>query len=190
MLNRFFSCLLTSLTAGTLFLGAVPQPTEYEPTEIVETKKIEPNAVLIAKESVKATRHWDENCSDNTIEVSYADAQLLMRIASAEAQDQGVEGMLRVMQVVWNRKNSPLYPDTVWGVISQPCQFQPITNGSYYTVEITPEAHEALALFEGNLQANEEIIAFESIHNNDSLTRFYDTSFTYLEHTFYTTKKD
>lgn len=189
-MKRVLSILGVFFMLGNCVVSAQGIPAnEQEPIAIVETTKIEPNTVILAKEEVRYTKHWNEDLSDNTIEVSYADAQLLMRIASAEAQDQGVEGMLRVMQVVWNRKNSPLYPDTVWGVISQPFQFQPITNGSYYTVEITPEAHEALALFEGNLQANEEIIAFESIHNNDSLTRFYDVSFTHLGHTFYTTKK-
>lgn len=156
--------------------------------EIIETTPIEPDPVTLAKNEVRFTTNWECETTDNTIEVSYADAQLLMRIAAAEAQDQGVYGMYLVMQTVWNRVQSPLYPDTVWGVISQPSQFEPITNGSYYTVEITPEAHEALAMFESNLNANTEIVAFESIYNNDSLTRYYDMSFTYLGHTFYKQK--
>lgn len=160
-----------------------------ESVEIVETTPVRIDVASLMEEHVRHTKDWNEGTSDNTITLLYPEAQQLMRIASAEAQDQGVTGKFLVMQVVWNRVQSPHYPDTVWDVISQPGQFEPITNGSYYTVKITPEAHEALALFESNLQSNEEIIAFESV-GNDSLTRYFDTSFTYLGHTFYTQKKN
>lgn len=190
MLNRFFSCLLTSLTAGTLFLGAVPQPTEYEPTEIVETKKIEPNAVLIAKESVKATRHWDEDVSDNTIQITYHDAQLLMALAQAEGGNQGRIGMQRIMEVVLNRVESDEFPDSIQEVIYQPGQFETVTKGIIYTVEISPECHEALAEVEKNLKRDKSIIGFETSVNSRSLEEYFDYIYTVQDHDFYILKKD
>ena len=163
---------------------------EPEKIEIVETVPIEPDVVTLLENEVRYTRDWETDCIDNTIKVNYQDAQILMRIASAEAQNQGTFGMYLVMQTVWNRVNSPDYPDDVWSVVTQPYQFEPIMNGSYYTVEITPEAHEALALFESNLNADEEIVAFESVTNNASLTRYYDVAYTYQDHTFYVKKND
>lgn len=159
-----------------------------KPLVIVDTVEVEPNPSILIEEEVRETKHWEEKTTDNTIQITYQDAQILMRIAQTEAGNQGVQGMYLVMQTVWNRVQSPIYPDSVWEVVTQPCQFEPITNGTYYTVEITPEAHEALAMFEKNLDADKEIIAFESVHNNASLKRYYDTSFTYLGHTFYKQK--
>lgn len=62
------------------------------------------------------------------IEVTYEDARRLMKIAAAEAGNQGPEGQLLVMRVVWNRVLSPHFPDTVQGVISQRGQFQTYKN--------------------------------------------------------------
>ena len=163
---------------------------EPKKIEIVETVPIEPDVVTLLENEVRYTRDWEKDCIDNTIKVNYQDAQILMRIASAEALNQGTYGMFLIMQTVWNRVNSPDYPDDVWSVVTQPYQFEPIMNGSYYTVDIPPEAHEALALLESNLNADEEIVAFESVTNNASLTRYYDVAYEYEGHCFYKKKND
>lgn len=170
--------------------GAEEIPIDEPEVEIVETVSIEPDVITLLKNEVRYTQNWETNCSDDTIQISYNDSQILMRIASAEAQNQGIYGMFLVMQTVMNRVNSSEYPDDVWSVVSQPYQFEPITNGSYYTVDIPPEAHEALAMLESNLNADEDIVAFESVNNYGSLTRYYDVAYTYLGHTFYTKKND
>lgn len=97
------------------------------------------------KNLIRYTQHWNEECSDETIQISYEDAQRLMKIAFAEAGSQGVEGQLRVMQVVWNRVQSPEYPDTIEKVISQPFQFETFTNGMYEDAEPNTDSHLALA---------------------------------------------
>ena len=178
------------MLAATCLNQSEDLPKEEYKSVIVDTTVIEPNPVVLAQNEVRETKNWDKNCKDDTIQITYEEAQLLMRIATAEAGNQGVEGMCLVMQTVWNRVQSPLYPDTVWEVISQPYQFEAITNGTYYTVDIPAEAHEALAMFEGNLSPNNDIVAFETVTNGSSLLRYYDESFTYREHTFYTKKKD
>lgn len=117
------------------------------------------------------------------IEISYEDAQELMQIASAEALNQGEDGMLMVMSVVMNRVSSSEYPNTIHGVIHQSHQFY--TKGMK-SAEITPEVHLALARLEmGNLYP--EIVAFERKDNN-ALAVYYSEAFTYGDHTFYTCK--
>lgn len=124
-----------------------------------------------------------ERSCPKTIEVTYEEAQELMQIASAEALNQGEDGMLLVMSVVMNRVASPDYPGTIDGVIHQPCQFY--TKGMQ-SAEITPEVHMALARLEmGNLYP--ELVAFERKDNN-FLTKYYDEAFTRGDHTFYTCK--
>ncbi len=117
------------------------------------------------------------------IEVTYAEAQELMEIASAEALNQGEDGMLLVMSVIINRVNSSEYPNTIHGVIHQSHQFY--TKGMK-SAEITPEVHMALARLEmGNLYP--ELVAFERKDNN-ALDVYYSEAFTHGDHTFYTCK--
>jgi len=117
------------------------------------------------------------------IEVSYEDAQELMKIASAEALNQGPDGMRFVMSVVINRVNSPDYPNTIHDVIHQAHQFY---TAGMKAAEITPEVHQALSDLEmGNLVP--EIVAFEK-KENSSLNAFFSEAFEYRSHTFYTEK--
>ena len=68
----------------------------------------------------------NKNCCDNAaeiIDISYEDAQILMRIAQAEAESEGVEGKARVIKVVINRIKSSKFPNTAKEVIFQKRQF-------------------------------------------------------------------
>lgn len=128
------------------------------------------------------SRAFERQCPKN-IEVTYEEAQELMEIASAEALNQGEDGMLLVMSVIINRVNSSEYPNTIHGVIHQSHQFY--TKGMK-SAEITPEVHMALARLEmGNLYP--ELVAFERKDNN-ALDVYYSEAFTHGDHTFYTCK--
>lgn len=155
-----------------------------EEKQITETVDV----VEALKEKIRYTKHWDEGCTDTTLQLSQADAERLLRIATAEAENQGTEGMLKVMQVVINRVNSPDYPDTIEAVITEPHQFQPVANGSYYTAVPSPEAHYALAQLEANINPDTEIIAFEAATNSKSLEKYYCHAYTHGTHDFYVKK--
>lgn len=122
------------------------------------------------------------------IEVSYEDAQMLMKIAQAEAGNQGVEGMSAVMRVVINRVYNNDYPDTIEEVIKQPYQFESYTNGMFDNAEPSTDCHLALAQVERGLSADKEIIGFETAENGESLTRYFDYAYTIKDHNFYVTK--
>lgn len=122
------------------------------------------------------------------IEVSYEDAQNLMKIAQAEAGNQGVEGMAAVMRVVLNRVSSEDYPDTVEEVIKQPYQFESYANGMFENAEPSTDCHLALAQVERGLSADVEIIGFETVENGESLKRYFDYAYTIKDHNFYVTK--
>lgn len=121
----------------------------------------------------------------NVNEFTYEEAQLLMQIASAEALNQGEDGMNCVMSVVINRVNDPDYPDTIKEVIFQEHQFY--VAGMKNAI-ITPEVHMALASLEaGNCVP--QIIAFERTGNND-LDVYFTKAFVMKDHVFYTKKID
>jgi N-acetylmuramoyl-L-alanine amidase len=137
--------------------------------------------VTILSHPVQSEAH--ERQCPKTIEVTYEEAQELMQIASAEALNQGEDGMLMVMSVVLNRVNSPDFPNSIHAVIHQSHQFY--VKGMQ-SAEITPEVHTALAKLEmGNIYP--ELIAFER-SNNTALDMYFSKAYEYKEHTFYTVK--
>lgn len=163
-----------------------------QPIEIVETMPLPPShqkVIDALKAEIHETRHWDEGCYDDTIQLTQEDAWLLMQIASAEALNQGQQGMVDVMTVIVNRVRSDDFPDTVLGVVSQEGQFDSFKNGSYLTAEITPECHLALATIEKNMNLDTGIVAFETAENGYVLTRWFDVAYQYRDHVFYKQKK-
>ena len=149
-----------------------------------------PPIISTLSELITHTQDWDRNCSDSTIQISYEDAQRLMKIAYAEAGTQGVEGQLRIMQVVWNRVQSPDFPNSIEEVISQPSQFQTYKNGMYEAAEPTADTHKALALFEANKDHDSRIVAFETTSNNRTLEKYFSFLFTLTDHDFFSKKKN
>lgn len=118
-------------------------------------------------------------------EFTYDDAQLLMQVAQAEAGNQGPDGMWLTMSVILNRVKDETFPNTIEEVIYQPHQFS--TANKLDKVEITPEAHEALARIEQG-EVAPEIIAFES-KKSHVLNDYFMSAFTYRDHIFYTKKE-
>ena len=79
------------------------------------------------------SRDWD---ADET--------EMLLRIAMAEAEGEGVEGKAHVMGVVLNRVWSKEFPNTIKEVIFQEGQFTPVKDGGrYWTVTPDRECYEA-----------------------------------------------
>ena len=56
----------------------------------------------------------------------------LSHIIYAESGNQPLDGKIAVGNVVLNRMNSPMFPNTVYGVVFQRNQFTPVANGSIY----------------------------------------------------------
>lgn len=166
-------CFMTTLTpyeeeVTPLTFEAIPQEEEEDPAEQVTYS--EPLGARLTPR-----------------EFTYEEAQMLMRIAESEAGNQGVDGMKMVMAVVLNRVQDKDYPDSIKDVIFQPHQFQPIQDGRYYKVEISPEAHKALAYVEQGYPLDDQIVAFE-IAANKTLERYFTYAYTVGSHDFYITK--
>lgn len=181
------------MAVGTASLFGYLQPEQeeiWEPIEIVETVTITPDPVVLLQNEVRYTAHWDEETYDDTVEISYQDTQLLMMVASAEALNQGTDGMKKVMEVILNRVESPDFPNTIQEVIYQSGQFESVTNGAIYKAEITPEVRQALAEVEKNRNADKDIVAFETSANGRTLEKYFDYMYTLEDHDFYQTKKN
>ena len=57
------------------------------------------------------------------VDMSEEEGELLRTILALEAQDEPFEGKKAVVEVILNRVQSPEWPDTVYGVLSQKGQF-------------------------------------------------------------------
>lgn len=113
--------------------------------------------------------------------------EFLLKIAQAEAGNQGEEGMWLVMSVVINRVESADFPDTIEGVIFQESQFSSVTDGNFDdAVIISAEAQEALARIE-NGDIAPLIIGFE-VKSSQELDRYFMAAFEFRDHRFYTKK--
>lgn len=120
-------------------------------------------------------------------EFSYEDAQILLRVGTAEAEGEGTMGIYKVLNVVYNRLISNRYPNTIEGVVFQENAFTSTQNGRYNRCEITEQAHEALCMLESGFPIDENIVGFE-IAGNRTLDKYYDYAYTYGNHDFYVEK--
>ena len=96
---------------------------------------------------------------------SQSDLDLLAAIIYAEAGDQvryGTDALRLVGDVIMNRVHSPAWPDTVSGVVYQPGQFSPVTDGGLDRAwgRVTPECYEAAARALSGDQIDTNIIYF------------------------------
>lgn len=83
------------------------------------------------------------------IELSDEEYEILCRIVEAEAGDQDVYGRILVANVILNRTKFWEFPDTVKEVVFQvnsngAVQFSPISDGSFYRVEISDLTKKAV----------------------------------------------
>ena len=128
-------------------------------------------------------------------EFTFEEAQALMKIAQAEAGNQGEDGMWLVMSTVLNRRADEDWPDSILDVIYEHhkakdgriiYQFETVVNGMIDRVEISQEAHDALARIEMG-EVAPSIIAFET-KDSDALDKYFMPAFEHKDHRFYTKK--
>lgn len=106
------------------------------------------------------------------------ESQMLLKLAMAEAEDQGVTGKAIVMNVVKNRVDSSEFPNSIEEVIFQPKQFSPILDGRYDKAVPDAEYYEALEMVLNYWDGSAGALYFEAEWNEnhwhkESLTRLF-----------------
>jgi len=95
--------------------------------------------VEVNKDNVKLEAHM----TDRTY--THDEVYWLARIIHAESQGESLAGKIAVGDVILNRRKSPEFPNTIYGVIfdkKHGVQFEPVLNGSIYN---TPGAESVAA---------------------------------------------
>jgi spore germination cell wall hydrolase CwlJ-like protein len=93
----------------------------------------------------------EEEIQLNKIEVSKSEKDLLARIVYAEARGEPYNGKVAVAEVVLNRVEHEDFPDTIYDVIYQQGQFQPVSNGA---INNTPDEESIKAVKEALNKTN------------------------------------
>lgn len=205
-IRRYPPIAVTMITAvmmagaafGTIAEGTAPKPAPslpasfYEP-QVVATAApvvtIKPEATPEPETTPAETETPEENTYESLIgsrDWDAEDAELLMKIAMAEAEGESVEGKALVMLVVLNRVWSDEFPDTIEEVIFQPRQFS-VTEpgGRYYTTEPDEGCREALALVSAGWDGSQGALYFESCENDSWHSRNLEYLFQEGNHRFY-----
>ena len=118
-------------------------------------------------------------------ELSEGDIEVLCRIVEAEAGCEDEDGKLLVANVVLNRMNHEVFPDSVKDVVFQMengvYQFSPIADGRYYLVEISESTVKAVerALFGEDLSQG-ALYFMAREHANPDKVKWFDESLCFL----------
>ncbi len=153
-------------------------------SQIEEAAEAAVEQITLEVEQGTITKEDPESSEDPQIG---EDAQeLMMRVAQAEAGNQGEDGMWLVLCVIWNRAQSPTFPETIPEVITQKYQFATVTTGAYKKVTISQEAKAAMERLKAGDIAK-KIIEFETTDSTE-LEKYFEKVFDYKDHTFYVEK--
>ena len=107
------------------------------PTSTAQAQVEEPVAGI----SVVLEQSTPEQLEDAIKQVIFKQSELevLYRIVEAEATGQSIEAKKNVASVIVNRVHSDLFLSRISKVVFEKSQFEPITDGRYWEVEITEE---------------------------------------------------
>ena len=186
MRGKLMSMSATVIMMGTMFLTQADVQTDYqEKIQTVTFEKI-PEAAVIPMEVNAPETEMIERTHDVHM-YCQEDADLIKRIALAEGEIDGADGMWMICSVIVNRVHDPDFPDTVSGVVYQKNAFSSIKDGNFAKAKTTsPEAEEAWSRIEAG-DICPQIIAFEN-KDSDVLDQWFMEAFTFRHHKFYTKK--
>ena len=138
--------------------------------EEVQTELKSKSQSFNVAEKLSAAAEEQEEPAEDVAGLTFTDeeSQMLLKLAMAEAGDQGVIGKAIVMNVVHNRMLSEDFPDTIEEVIFEPKQFSPISDGRYAAAVPDEECYEALEMVINYWDGSAGALFFEADWNANS----------------------
>lgn len=154
---------------------ASPPRIMYEAEAINDDEWLDVEEAEAATTSLVMSRDWDSE-----------DAEILLKIAMAEAEGEGTEGKAYVMMVVLNRVWSDEFPETIEDVVFQKGQFTPVENGGrYWTVTPDKECYEAYEMVLHGWDESEGALYFCADGSSKWMEENTEYLYTVGNHNFY-----
>ena len=157
-----FAIILTSLIGGGEQVHPknleVPYSSNLSLTEPKEKITVEKNEIKVVEEplDIDAEMENEEFCDS---------LEILACCVEAEAGNQDLLGKRLVADVILNRVDSPRFPDTIEGVISQKYHFTTFWDGTMSRIVPSDETFEAVQM-ELDERTDKEILFFTSGNYN------------------------
>ena len=169
-----------------LMLGRAPESrTEVtmEPHCGISMERYQAEMAAVLREEEELTRASGRR---EVLSLSEESADMLMKIAMAEAGGEDLTGKALVMNVVVNRIRDKEFPDTVEGVIFQPGQFSPISDGRYYDMVPNEDCHKALYMVVNGWDESQGATYFRTNVSGETWhSEALQKLFTHGNHTFF-----
>lgn len=186
MRGKIISMSATFIMMGTMVMTGEADVQE-NPIEIQETIEKPIEAAVIPLETESPETGMVARTHDVHM-YTQEDADLIKRVALAEGESEGADGMWLIMSVIINRVNDPVWPGNVHDVIYAKGAFSSIKDGNFAKAAVTSEAaEEAWQRIESG-DICPQIVAFESVESN-VLDKWFMEAFTFRHHKFYTKKE-
>ena len=155
--------LVILFLCGLLFLSPY-QAQPIEQNEIVDT--IDLPVILTDIEIQKLYTENPKEPEAEIVEMTYEEAQLLMKVARAEGGP-SLDGQLWTMRTILNRVYHSRFDNTIEEVISEHNQFVVYSSGSYLKADVNENTHLALAMIEGGWDETEGALFWEADTNSN-----------------------
>lgn len=147
---------------------AMPAPAEAVAAAITETPSATPTPEI------------------QSLDLCAEDADILLRIAMAEAEGESTEGKALVMLVVLNRVRSDAFPGSIREVVFQPGQFSPVQEGGrYWTTEPNEDCYAALLMVLDGWNESRNALFFDACGGSSWAAKHCEFLFRYGNHYFY-----
>lgn len=180
----FLAAQMTIVINADRKADASPKNNDFEITRETEPQAgIETNTFDIVSEK-------EEEIKDTILIYSRdwgsEDAEILLKIAMAEAEGESTEGKALVMCVVLNRVWADGFPDNVEDVVFEKGQFTPTCEGGrYWTTEPNEDCYEALRMIENGWDESQGALFFCESGASQWMETNKEFLFTVGNHSFY-----
>lgn len=178
---------IASQPAATLRLELEELEEKAKEKEASMEQGDESGGVGIADVAVSGQRVVDFQVMERTFlyTLGEEDLEVLLRIVEAEAGGEDEDGKLLVANVVLNRVRNENFPETVKDVVFQQengvTQFSPVSNGSYYKVQISEETVSAVERALSGEDISQGALYFAARQYADSeKMKWFDSNLTFL----------
>ena len=141
----------------------------YEAEVAAERERWE---LLEQDESIQVTELTEEDLAEENY---WGELELLAAVVEAEAGNQDMTGKRLVVDVVLNRVDSPLFPDTITEVLEQPGQFSTMWNGAVEDAgyHMQEDDYTAVMMEVTGMRLDYDIYYFTAGEYNDSCKPAY-----------------
>ena len=155
---------------STVCIAAVPRSEPEPKTQTIaeymdEYWRTHPS--IEANKSIPVATSQIAVCGEGAagLDLSDEESQMLLKIAMAEAEDQGVIGKALVMNVIKNRVDSEAFPNSIEDVIYDFKQFSPVWDGRYDEAVPDAECYESLEMVLNGWDGSSGALYFEADWN-------------------------